>query len=74
MTATNFTINMNGGSTQYPVVFVAKLIEQYIFQLKGARVSIDVGPIGTDQKETSLFEKAAGYAIPAYENNWKRKA
>ncbi len=68
----NFSVN---GEKQYSTEFVARIIEEYIYRLKGAKIIIDLSPIVSgDSKETNLFEKAANYAIPAYEGGFKRTA
>ena len=66
------TFTFTSNQPDYNIGFVAKLIEEYIFRLKGVRVTLAFNLL--DPKELELFEKAAGYAITAYEGGWNLKA
>ena len=65
----NFTFTSN--QAEYPISFVARIIEEYIFRLKGVRVKLVMNLL--DAKELRQFEKAAGYALTAYEGGWNLK-
>ena len=70
------TFTFTSNQSEYHTSFVARLIEEYIFRLKGVRVKIRLGLIRMNDghpEEIKLFEQAAGYAIPAYEGGWKLK-
>ena len=65
------------GKQHYSVESVAKMIQEYIKRLKGVSVTIRLKrePKGYSvfPEDVELFNKAACYAIPAYEGGYKRK-
>lgn len=70
------SINING-ETQYPVESVANMISEYIFRLKGAKIKVRLNYSKSRPEvfpeDVELFNKAASYAIPAWEGGFKRK-
>ena len=67
------TFTFTSNQSEYPTSFIARLIEEYIFRLKGVRVKIRLVNNLVPDEDIKLFEQAAGYAIPAYEGRWKLK-
>lgn len=66
------------GNQHYSVESVAKMIQEYIYRIKGAVVKIRLKrePKGYSvfPEDVELFTRAACYAIPAWEGGFKLKS